>query len=220
MIVVLALVSFAARTAPPAYTAPVPPVVAEPRWENPAPGSMIRPVVARRMVGQDGFSRQPGDVVTVRLVEETVTQMDASTEASGSSDVAAKVGSLFGLEGALSLGGTGDLGVAASRSSSFSGEGSTGRGSRVESVVSCTITEVIMPMMDYRIWCSKQVTVNRETQWVVLTGRIRARDIRADNSIPSNLVAHAAIEVTGRGVVADKQRPGVLMRVLDALWPF
>jgi len=220
MIVVLTLFSFAARPAVSDVGAPRPPVMAEPRWDQPVPGSMISPVAARRMVGQDGYARQPGDIVTVRLVEETMTQMDASTETSGSSEVSAKINSLFGLEGALSLGGTGDLGMGAGRGSSFSGEGATGRGSRVESVVSCTITEVILPMMDYRIWCSKQVTVNRETQWVVLQGRIRARDIRADNSIPSNLVAHASIEVTGRGVVADKQRPGVLARVLDALWPF
>lgn len=201
---------------------PTPPVVQEPVWEQPEPGSMITVAAARRMVGQDGYSRQPGDIVTVILVEQTTTAMDATTETSNTSSNEASIGALFGMNTPLSLGGesTGDLGVQAGRSGSYQGEGSTGRGSRIDSVVSCTITEVLLPMRDYHIWCSKQVTVNKETQWVVLQGRVRSRDISAANTIPSNLVAHARIEVTGQGVVADKQRPGFLARILDAIWPF
>jgi flagellar L-ring protein FlgH len=200
---------------------PEPPVIESPVWERGAPGSMLTTPAARRMVGQDGFSRQPGDIVTVVLVEQTSTSLDANTETSNASGNEASVGALFGLEGALALGnGNGDLGVSTSRSSTYQGAGRTGRGSRIDSVVSCTVTEVLLPMLDYRIWCSKQVRINRETQWVVLQGRIRARDIRADNTIPSNLVAHAEIEVTGRGVVDDKQRPPLLVRILDAIWPF
>ena len=106
------------------------------------------------------------------------------------------------------------------RNSSFDGSGRTGRGSRLDSVVSCTITEVIAPVNDYDIWCTKQVSVNKEVQWVVLTGRVRARDVALDNTVPSDRIAHAKIEVSGRGIVAEKQRPGLLARVLDRLWPF
>ena len=41
-----------------------------------------------------------------------------------------------------------------------------------------------------------------------------------DNTVLANSIAQAAIEVTGDGVVATKQRPGVGHRVFDAVWPF
>lgn len=209
------------RDRTPPIEPPEPPVMSEPVWEKPVPGSTMSVAAARRMVGQDGFSRQPGDIVTVILTEQTITSLDAATESANSSDNSASVGALFGVSSPVPIaGGSGDLGIETSRASAYRGTGKTGRGSRIDSVVSCTITEVVLPLIDYRIWCSKQVTINKETQWVVLKGKIRARDIRGDNTIASNLVAHAEIEVTGRGVVADKQRPGFFVRLLDALWPF
>jgi flagellar L-ring protein precursor FlgH len=36
----------------------------------------------------------------------------------------------------------------------------------------------------------------------------------------SSYIADAHIEYYGRGVVADKQKPGWLTRILDNIWPF
>ena len=219
--VLIAVPALARKDKAPAPQAPTPPVIAAPDMGQPQPGSMFNQVHARQTLGQYATSRQPGDIITVLLVEQTSTAMDAGTETKSSSSTTAGVGALFGLEGALALGGgDGKLSVSATRDGSFNGSGSTGRGSRIDSVVSCTITDVVQPRRDYAIWCSKQVKVNRETQWVVLTGRVRSQDVSQQNTIPSNLVAHAQIEVTGRGVVADKQKPGLLVRILDAIWPF
>ncbi|MFK7930889.1 MAG: flagellar basal body L-ring protein FlgH [Myxococcota bacterium] len=205
----------------PPQAPPTPPPLVQPTFDAPPPGSWVSISVSRRMAGMDGYSRLPGDIVTVRLVEQTSTSLDALTATENNSSQNAKISTLFGMESPVPIGGgSGDLGIGTSRDSSFSGKGKTGRGSRIDSVVSCTITEILRPVNDYKIWCSKQVTINKETQWVILTGQVRARDIARDNTIPSNLVAHAEIEVTGRGVVGDKQRPGILARVLDKLWPF
>lgn len=219
--ILIAVPALARRDKAPPVEAPQPPIIAAPQIAAPPPGSMFNQVNARQSLGQYATSRQPGDIVTVVLVEQTSTTMDAGTETSNDSSYNASIGTMLGLNGALALGGgDGKLGVGTSRDSSFKGEGRTGRGSRIDSIVSCTITEVIPPRRDYAIWCSKQVKVNRETQWVVLTGRVRGQDISQQNTVPSNLVAHAQIEVTGRGVVADKQKPGLLVRILDAIWPF
>lgn len=220
-VLLISVPALAKRPKTPPPSPPTPPVLVQPTFDTPPQGSWVSVPAARRMAGMDGYSRVPGDVITVLLVEQTVTSLDASTSTKNASNQEASIGTLFGLQSPFSIGGgDGDLGIKTNRTSSFDGQGKTGRGSRINSVVSCTITEIIAPVNDYKIWCSKQVSINKETQWVVLTGRVRARDIRRDNTVPSNLVAHAEIEVSGRGVVGDKQRPGLLARVLDKLWPF
>jgi flagellar L-ring protein precursor FlgH len=66
----------------------------------------------------------------------------------------------------------------------------------------------------------KQVTINSEDQYIVITGIIRPEDVSADNYVNSKNIADARIVYTGSGVVADKQNPGWGTRVLDYVWPF
>ena len=66
----------------------------------------------------------------------------------------------------------------------------------------------------------RQLTVNAEDQYMILTGVIRPEDITSDNLILSQYIADARIVYTGRGVVDDKMRPGWLTRVIDWVWPF
>ena len=51
-------------------------------------------------------------------------------------------------------------------------------------------------------------------------GLVRQRDIAANNTVNSSSLAEAQIEVYGEGVLADKQRPGWMTRILDHIWPF
>ena len=55
---------------------------------------------------------------------------------------------------------------------------------------------------------------------LLVQGVARDRDIDADNTIMSTSLAEARIELYGEGVLADKQRPGWLARILDNVWPF
>jgi flagellar L-ring protein precursor FlgH len=66
----------------------------------------------------------------------------------------------------------------------------------------------------------KQVRVNREIQFIVLKGIVRPQDIQMDNTVSSDLIARAEIEISGRGVVSDPQGPGIGTRILDRAWPF
>ena len=55
---------------------------------------------------------------------------------------------------------------------------------------------------------------------MVVRGTIRSRDVDTDNTILSNQIADASIEYYGRGVLADKQKPGWFTRLMDNVWPF
>jgi len=174
------------------------------------------------MLGLQGAAREIGDLVTVRIMENTTTNLGASTSSSRDSQADAGVTSLMGIDQSLiaanpSL--SGGLRVGGSSSTSFTGAGSTSRDASVESLITCEVLAVL-PSGNLRVWGYKQVGVNREVQYVTLEGIVRPRDIRLDNTVASPLLAEARIEVTGGGVVADKQGPGLLVRILDAIWPF
>jgi flagellar L-ring protein precursor FlgH len=66
----------------------------------------------------------------------------------------------------------------------------------------------------------RQLTVNAEDQFIVITGIVRTDDIAADNTIASQNIADARIVYTGEGVINDKMRPGWLTRAVDWVWPF
>ena len=221
---VLLLSTFALAKKPdPPPPPPQRPTVAQPILIAPTePGSLWSEVQARRIVGLDAGARQVGDLVTVLIVEQTTTSLDASTDTGRDSTISAGVEALLGAEKTIldahpDMGGKIALGVGAT--SAYAGSGGTSRGSALETMLTCEVIEVL-PNGNLRIWGYKQVRVNRETQYVVLDGVVRPRDIRMDNTVVSDRLAEAKFEVTGSGVVADKQGPGVLSRALDAVWPF
>lgn len=186
------------------------------------PGSLWSEAEGHRLLGLDTVARQIGDLVTVRVTESTTTNLDASTSTSRDSQADAGISAMMGAESGVianNPGMGGAIRVGGSSSNAFSGSGSTSRGTQVDSMITCEILE-ILPSGVLHLWGYKQVRVNREIQYVVVEGFVRPRDILLDNTVRSDLLANARIEVTGTGVVADKQGPGWFVRVLDALWPF
>ncbi|MBN2800862.1 MAG: flagellar basal body L-ring protein FlgH [Deltaproteobacteria bacterium] len=204
---------------PPVRPAPLQePVAAEPA----SPGSLWAEVPARQLMGLDGSARQLGDLITVRITERTATALDAETRANSDSSTSAGIAALLGAEKNLTgafpnMGG--EIALQGTREGTFQGAGQTTRGASVDASLTCEVIEVF-PNGNLRIWGYKQVRVNREVQYVVLEGVVRPRDIQMDNTVDSELLARAKIEVTGSGVIDDKQSPGFLARVADKVWPF
>ena len=58
------------------------------------------------------------------------------------------------------------------------------------------------------------IAVNNERQVIKLEGVVRGDDIAPDNTIASTRVSGAHIELSGRGVLAGRQRPGWITRLL------
>jgi len=66
----------------------------------------------------------------------------------------------------------------------------------------------------------KQVTINAEDQYIIITGIVRPQDVSATNHVYSQHLADARIIYTGSGIIDDKSRPGWGTRILDWVWPF
>lgn len=218
--------AFAGKRARRAVAAPPPekPFV-EAREEVQRPvtvGSLWHPNASRKLAGMDSNSRKIGDLVTIVVEEQTATSLDAGTETANSSKTSAGISALLGAETTLPTANQamgGKISIDTSRASDFRGSGKTNRNSMLQSVLTAEVIDVL-PSGNLRLWGRKQVRVNREIQWVVIDGIVRPRDISIENIVSSSMLAKATIEVTGSGVVGDKQGPGIFQRVLDAVWPF
>ena len=66
----------------------------------------------------------------------------------------------------------------------------------------------------------RQLTINEEDQYIVLTGVVRPEDVSEDNEVSSRHIAQARIVYTGKGIIDDKMRPGWFTRIVDWVWPF
>lgn len=194
---------------------PVQPPVS-PRYE----GSLFTGENRRSLLFVDRKAHLVNDVVTIRITEAASASGEATTATDRASSVSGSLEGLFGFEKTLRRNGVNPAAaVAAKLDNAFDGSGATSRKNSFTATITAVVREVF-PNGNLYIEGTKEVVINNERQYILISGVIRPEDIGPDNSIPSSLIADARVEYSGRGVLADKQRPGWLGRVLDFVWPF
>jgi flagellar L-ring protein precursor FlgH len=77
----------------------------------------------------------------------------------------------------------------------------------------------VMPNGNLIVEGRKEVTIDKEKRFIILSGIVRPEDIEVDNTVSSSKIADARIEYTGTGVISDKQRPGIYHRIFDWIYP-
>jgi flagellar L-ring protein precursor FlgH len=160
-------------------------------------------------------ARNVGDIVTINIVESASASKNATTSTARNSDIEASwTGVLSKLSGDW-VGGD----VKSTFANSFDGKGETTRKSSLNAYISAQVVQVL-PNGNLAIHGSRQVQVNNENQFINIQGVVRPEDISSNNIVLSTFIADAKIELSGRGVVSDKQRVGWLTRILDWVWPF
>jgi flagellar L-ring protein precursor FlgH len=174
----------------------------------------------------DQQARRIGDIVTVRIVEDPEAELNANTKTSRSSGVSAGKLKLFGYMKALAEKnprlaqnpGEDDL-FSAALDSDFDGKGSSDRDGHVKAYVAARVVQVL-PNQNLYIQGRREIRVNNETQYIVVSGLVRPQDIGPGNEVSSAYLADARIVYSGIGPLADKQKPGWLGRIVDHVWPF
>lgn len=116
----------------------------------------------------------------------------------------------------MPVGGVG-FGTTSNSDSTVSGE--IKNENTVTATIAARVTRV-MPGNLLQIEGAREIRVNGETQYMVLTGLIRPMDVDADNTITTNRIADAQIAYYGKGILSDKQKPGWFTRLMDNVWPF
>jgi flagellar L-ring protein precursor FlgH len=190
--------------------------------KKPQPGTIWAGETAINSLFFDKRARRVNDIVTIVVDESAVGGNNASTDTSRDTSTTAGITSLLGLESSIlarnaKMGSSINLG--GTSSNSLKGTGKTTR----DGSLTATISARVMNILDngnFVIEGRRQLTINEEDQYLILTGIIRPDDITSDNVIKSQYIADAKIVYTGKGVVDDKMRPGWLTRVVDWVWPF
>ena len=157
----------------------------------------------------DRRARAAGDIVTVVIVESSSSTQKATTDTAKSSD----------LEGGP---GVGDIfknikKFAFSGKQSTSGAGTTARSASLAAKITCRIVRTL-PNGNLCIEGDREVATNKERQILQLSGTIRPEDIAPDNTVLSTYVADAKIVLTGKGIIADRQREGIVTRIIRWLF--
>lgn len=147
-----------------------------------------------------------GQSLTVLIFEQASAATTAATDTNRSNDVSASATINDRTEG-------GSIGF----ENRFEGGGTITRTGRL--MASVTVTIVGMTEAgELLIEGGQDIKLNNETQNIHLSGRVRAEDISADNTVISNRVADAVITYKGDGLLGKRQKPGFITRFFN--WIF
>jgi flagellar L-ring protein FlgH len=178
-------------------------------------GSLYSPSSRLAGLGLDLRAANLNDLITI-IVEERASAVSKGTvKSTRSSNVKSSIADLYGPAPAR-LGRLAGL----STSTDLAGEGATTRETTLHTSITARVVQV-MPNGNLVIEGVKNVTVNAETQAVVLRGIVRPADITTGNAVSSERIAAMEIRVNGKGVVGDAiRRPFFLYRLLLGILPF
>ena len=193
--------------------------------QGPKDGSLFREDRGATLVS-DFRARHVGDVVTIILQENMKGAKDVKTSTSKQSDFNFGLSGIFGfdfkkrmgnrypndtIDPAKAFGGT--------VKDSFDGSGKTSRDASLTGTISARVINVL-PGGNLLIRGTRALKINNETQYLTITGVVRPTDIQPDNTVSSTKIADARIDYSGAGVLAEKQSPGWLARMLGLFLPF
>ena len=187
---------------------------------QPSPGSLFVDD------GDDLFAyrraTRKGDVLTVRIDEQSLADGAANTKLDRQSSYQAGVSAMLGLMNQLA---TADDRITpatmanATTTSKFKGAGSSDRTTSVQATIPAIVVGRNRSGL-LRIEGHRVIQVNQEEHHFYISGLVRRDDINDQNEIPSARIAEAEMEFTGRGSLTNQARQGWLHGVLDVIWPF
>ena len=199
------------------------------------PGSLFNDAEADQLFA-DGRARRVGDLVVVKIMEQTTAKSKADTTAQRNNSNNYGIGAFFGhnevplipftpnarfpnVNHAMADPTYASLSLDTRSNNNLNAKGETKRENNVRTSMAARVIRVL-PGGLLQIEGARETRVNEETEYMVLTGVIRSKDVAADNSIMSTQIADASIAYYGRGVLADKQKSGWFTRLMDNIWPF
>ena len=166
----------------------------------------------------DRRARQVGDIIIVRLEEETSASKNSSTSTSKSQGIDVPNPTIFGK--GVTHKGLPILNNSLDADQSFDGAGSSAQSNSLNGSVSVVVTKVL-PNGNLIIAGEKWLTINQGKEFVKVKGVVRPADIETDNSVQSWKIALASITYSAEGVLADANSMGWFGRFFQSIFsPF
>ena len=192
---------------------------------RPHEGSIYDPDAETSLVA-DFRAKRVGDVLTIKIEENLKGAKDVKTKLGKNSEVNVGLTGLLGWEfnervaprypdqevsASNAIGGMG--------TNKFDGQGQTSRDTSLSGTISARVIKQL-PGGNLLIRASREISINSETQYMILTGIVRRADIGPGNEVSSTRIADARISYTGGGDLSEMQHPGWLGRLMGIIAPF
>jgi len=191
-----------------------PPWPSEPNYTPPTTGSIYNDGVDVRLF-EDRKAMRVGDILTVRLKEQTNASKNSQTSTSKATEASLGNPTVFGRS--LSHDGTPLFDGSLSGDSSFDGSGSSSQSNSLLGDITVTVVQRL-PNGNLRIRGEKWVMLNQGREFIRLSGIIRPDDIEPDNSLQSYRIADAQITYSSKGVLAAANRMGLISRFFNSVF--
>ena len=172
------------------------------------------PVIAESLYNEDTYqslvsdqrSSYVGQSLTVLIYEEASSTTSAGSTTKG-----------FAGFGASLSDNDRDSEIGLDLDSNFEGNGTINRNGKLIASVTVTIQKEL-EHGELEIMGEQFIEFNEEKQHIRLSGRVRAQDISAANTILSTRIANARITYVGDGLLGRRQKEGMLSRLFNWLF--
>jgi flagellar L-ring protein FlgH len=165
----------------------------------------------------DHRARSVNDIVTIIVVEQSTQSRSASTTTSKNTNRTAAINEFPGLAFATRNAAAADyLKFDISGNAQHEGKGAIDRSDRLTAQIPARVVKVL-DNGNLLIEGRRAVLVNDESQTATISGVVRPQDITGSNTVLSSQIADAEVQIVGKGVLAEAQKPGMLYRILDWL---
>lgn len=153
-------------------------------------------------IASDYKALHVGDLVTV-VVSQSITANNAGSVAS-QRNLSASSG-ISALPGQLKTTGVANL-FSPTSAYSLAGKGQAATTSSLTTNLAGRVVAVL-PSGALVIEAERQLTMNNEKQTLLLRGMVRPGDIAPNNTITSDAIANLELELKGKGVISEGNRP-------------
>jgi len=152
------------------------------------------------------------DLVTIIVLQNTTAQATGNTSSQRDFNTTSGI---TGIAGHISTSGISNL-LTANSSTKLKGSGSTDASTVMKTNLAGQIVAVL-PNGNMVVEAQRMVAINNQKETMIVRGVLRPGDVGPDNTALSTSLSNLEIELKGKGVVSDANRPlNPLMRAL--LW--
>jgi len=170
-----------------------------------------------RTVYADDVARNIGDVLTIKIVEDSKVDNKAKRDLQKQTDRSSDFNGELNIDHVLpSIPG---FTMSASTANELKSKADLKDERSFEDRVSVVVVD-ILPNGNLVVIGTRDRNIAGDIQTIEVSGIVRPSDIAFDNSVKSEQVANFRIVSQNSGVSAPYARPGWLGRVFDVLWPW
>ncbi|MBC2606031.1 flagellar basal body L-ring protein FlgH [Pelagicoccus albus] len=160
----------------------------------------------------DRSGAQVGDIITLEIEEETIVNRTSSKSSSTSSNISQDLGSI--VIGNVIETGSAAGSISLNPNDSFNGSGTVADTNIFQARVAVMVVDV-QPNGNLIVEGARKVKSSGEAQYLVVRGIVRKDDVLSDNTVTSENVLNASIEMFSEGDLKTAQTKGWIQRLVD-----